>query len=164
MNIRKVGLGLGVALVCAIGQFASAATIPAGATLQGTGTSVPNSPVSILNSDGTVCNFGPGGNCSGAAVASLTTTNGSGAIATGGTFQSILAASSTRKGCLIQNPTTASEPLYVYFGANASATTANAITLAPGGAVNCAVGLGVATDNVSATATTTSHAYVEMSQ
>ena len=94
-----------------------------------------------------------------------TTTNGSGTIATGGTFQSILASSGTRKGCLIQNPTTATEPLYVFFGANGSATTANSISLAPGASVNCTVsGLLVATDNVSATATTNGHAYVEMSQ
>lgn len=95
----------------------------------------------------------------------LTTTNASGTITSGGTFQSILASSATRKGCLIQNPTTATEPLFVFFGVNGSATTANSISLGPGASVSCAVGgLGVATDNVSATATTTSHAYVEMSQ
>lgn len=100
----------------------------------------------------------------GASIA-LTTTNASGAITTGGTFQSILASSSTRKGCLVQNPLTATETLYVYFGANGSATTANAIGLGPGASVTCAVGgLGVATDNVSATAPTSAHAYVEMSQ
>ena len=98
-------------------------------------------------------------------VAPATTTNASGTIVTGGTFQSILASSGTRVGCLIQNPTTATEPLYVFFGANASATTAKSISLAAGGSVNCAVGgLGVATDNISATATTSTHAFVEMSQ
>ena len=87
-------------------------------------------------------------------VAPATTTNASGTIATGGVFQSILASNAARVGCLVQNPTTATEPLYVFFGLNASATTAKSISLAAGASVNCAVGgLGVATDNVSATAT-----------
>lgn len=125
-----------------------------------------NNRVLSQDTTGTLC--APGGG-SGSPVTvtpvALTTTNGSGTIATGGTFQSILASSATRKGCLIENPTTATEPLYVFFGANGSATTSNSISLSPGGTVSCAVGgIGVATDNVSATATTTAHSYVEMSQ
>lgn len=153
---RRIAPALACVLFCALPGISAAVTIPAGATLQGTGTTVPNQPVSLLNPDGTQGTLGS---------LALTTTNASGTITSGGTFQSILASSATRKGCLIQNPTTATEPLYVFFGANGSATTANSISLGPGASVSCAVGgLGVATDNVSATATTTSHAYVEMSQ
>lgn len=93
-----------------------------------------------------------------------TTTNGSSTVATGGTFQSALASSATRKGCLIQNPTTATEPLYVYFGANGSATTANSISLGAGASVSCNAGTIVLTDNVSVTATTSTHAFIVMSQ
>jgi len=94
-----------------------------------------------------------------------TATNASSTITTGGAFQSALASNGARKGCLIQNPISATETLYVYFGATGSATTANSITLGPGAAVSCAVGgLGVATDNVAVEAATTGHAFVEMSQ
>lgn len=94
-----------------------------------------------------------------------TTTNASSTITTGGTFQSILASNASRKGCFIQNPITATETLFVFFGANGSATTAKSVNLSPGAAVTCAIGgSGVLTDNVSATATTTAHAFVEMDQ
>jgi len=95
----------------------------------------------------------------------VTTTNASSTVATGGTFQSAIASSSTRKGCFVQNPTTATEPLFVFFGANGSATTATSVSLSPGASVNCTTGSGqVLTDNVSVTATTTSHAFVAMNQ
>ena len=55
----------------------------------------------------------------------VTSTDDSGTIATGGSYQSAIAASGTRKGCLIQNPTTATEVLNVKF-----ATMANPFTLA----------------------------------
>jgi hypothetical protein len=92
------------------------------------------------------------------------TTNGSSTVTTGGTFQSALAASVSRKGCVVQNPTTATEPLYVYFGATGSATTATSISLAPGQSVSCNSGPLVLTDNVAVTATTSAHAFVVMSQ
>lgn len=99
------------------------------------------------------------------APSTVTTTNASSTITTGGTFQSALASNASRKGCLIENPTTATEPLFVFFGANGSATTANSLSLGAGSSVSCSVGgIQVATDNVSVTATTTGHAYVEMSQ
>lgn len=90
-------------------------------------------------------------------VAPLTTTPAAGTVTTHGTFQTALASSGSRKGCLIQNTSTDVE--LVYFGANGSATTTNSIALAAaaatggaGGAVTCAVGgLGVATDNIAIT-------------
>lgn len=94
-----------------------------------------------------------------------TTTPAAFTIATGNTFQSILASNASRKGCLIQNPIAATETLFVFFGANGSATTGASIGLSPGSAVSCAVGgLATATDNISATAATTSHAGVVYSQ
>ena len=94
-------------------------------------------------------------NCTGGA----TSTDASGTVATGGTFQSVLAANGNRKGCTIQNPTTASEVLYVYFGPNASATTANSFSLAAGAAVSCAISGIILDDNVSVTGATTGHAF-----
>jgi hypothetical protein len=92
-------------------------------------------------------------------------TNGSTTIATGGTFQTLLASNSARKGCLIQNPTTATEPLYVSVGiATGSATLAKAFSLAPGATFRCANGPIVATDNIAVTAPTTAHAFVELDQ
>lgn len=101
-----------------------------------------------------------------ATIASLgaTSTAASGTVAAGGTFQSIIAASGSRLGCLIENPTTATEPLYVFFGANGSATTGNSVSLAPGGSVACSTGLVVLQDNISVTAATTSHAFTAFRQ
>ncbi len=94
-----------------------------------------------------------------------TSTNGSTTVTLGGTFQTLLAASATRDGCVIQNPTTATEPLYVFVGITGSATTAAAYSLSPGATFNCANQNGmVITDNIAVTATTTSHAFVETNQ
>ncbi len=91
--------------------------------------------------------------------------NNSGSITTGGTFQTLLASNSSRKGCLIQNPTTASEPLYVSVGiATGSATLAKAFSLAPGASFRCANGGLVVTDNIAVTAPTTAHAFAEVDQ
>lgn len=95
------------------------------------------------------------------AVNPVTSTNASTTVTAGGTFQSVIASNSARNGCLVQNPVAATETLFVFFGANASATTAKSVSLSPGSAVSCAVGgIAVATDNVSVTATTTGHAFV----
>lgn len=89
------------------------------------------------------------------------TTNISGTVTTGGAFQSISASSTTRHGCFIQNPITATETLFVFFGANASATTSNSVGVAPGAAVTCATGAGqVLSDNISVSAATASHAFM----
>ena len=93
------------------------------------------------------------------------TTNASGTVTTGGSFQAALAASPTRKGCLIQNPVTATEPLYVYFGSG-TPTATNSIGLNQGGVATCAIGNGsyVAPDAIQLMAATTGHPYVLNSQ
>lgn len=85
-------------------------------------------------------------------------------VTTGGTFQSILAFNQNRRGCFVQNPNSATEDLFVYFGPIANATTAGSVDLAKGAAVNCTFGTMVSTDQVSVTATTTGHAFVFNSQ
>jgi hypothetical protein len=140
------------------------------ATVQGstaTGSALASDPVLVGGSDGTdVRNLAT--NSAGQAIPApnaATTNNGSTTIATGGAFQSALASNAARKGCLIQNPLSATETLFVFFGANGSATTAKSISLGPGAAVSCSIGgLVVATDNVSVEAATTGHAFVEMDQ
>ena len=90
-----------------------------------------------------------------------TTIMGSGTIATGNTFQSIMAADANRTGCIIQN--TSTHIMYVYFGATASATTSNTFQVPAGGFIYCgAGGSGVValTDNVAITTSTTSDTFV----
>jgi hypothetical protein len=83
-----------------------------------------------------------------------TSTDASGTIATGGTYQTIVAASGTRKGCLIQNPATATEVFNVKFG-----TMANPFTLLAGMSIGCSQGGIVLQDAVTATAATGGHAF-----
>lgn len=90
-----------------------------------------------------------------------TSTDASGSVTTGATFQTIIPASTygSRGGCTIQNPTTATEPLLVFFGPLASATTGKAYSLAPGAAISCTIGVGVLQDAVNVTGATTGHAF-----
>lgn len=81
-----------------------------------------------------------------------TTTTVNSTIAVTNTFQAALAASSTRKSCLLQNTGTHVE--YVYFGAIGSATTSNAFQINPGQTISCATVNGlVLTDAVNITGT-----------
>ena len=88
------------------------------------------------------------------------TTTPTTAAPTAGAFSSVLAASSSRKGCFIQN--TGTTLGYVYFGANSSATTANALQIsANGGNVSCNNPNGtVLQDNVSATCSSGTCAFI----
>ncbi len=92
--------------------------------------------------------------------ATTTTTNST--IATGNTFQTALAASGTRKGCLIQN--TSSETMYFYFGTLGSATLSNSIQIISGQSISCNSGGVVLTDAVNVTGPTTGNTYVLISQ
>ena len=93
---------------------------------------------------------------SGAAIVS---TNASTTVATGTTYQTVFAASTARRGCLIQNPTTATEVLNVRQGGAA------VFTLPIGAVFNCASPAGVVvSDLVEVTAATTSHAFTAVSQ
>lgn len=129
-------------------------------------------PVSFIGYDtgtGLPCIIGATATCAAGGTApapvSVTSTNLSGTVTTGGTFQVLSAASTTRAGCFIQNPITATETLFVFFGANGSALTTKAVNLAPGSAVGCATqGGGILGDNISVTAATTGHAFVAQVQ
>jgi hypothetical protein len=88
-----------------------------------------------------------------------TSTDNSGTIAAGGSYQTIIAAGGTRKGCQIQNPTTATEVLNVKFG-----TMANPFTLLPGMSIGCNQGSLVLQDIVTGMAATTSHAFAATAQ
>lgn len=88
------------------------------------------------------------------AVAPLTSTNLSGTISVTDTFQSIQVSSPGRNGCSIQNVSGNGDPMYVFFGAVASATKDTSFKVADGQTISCAVGtLGVLTDEVSITGT-----------
>lgn len=97
--------------------------------------------------------------CGSTQVAATTTQTGP-TVAVGLTFQSVAASSGSRKGCTIQNPPTATEVLYVFFGATGSATTSNSFTLSPGQALSCVSGPVVLTDNIAVTSTTAAHAFI----
>lgn len=70
-----------------------------------------------------------------------TSTNASGTIAATGVFQQLLPSNTNRTGCTIQN--TGTNPMYVYFGTTATATTAKSVKLAAGQAAYCTSGDGI---------------------
>lgn len=89
-----------------------------------------------------------------------TSTDIGGTVTAGGTYQQILASSTTRRGCTVQNPVGATETLNVKVGA---ATTV--YTLTPGGTFGCSQPGGlVISDAISVTAATTGHAFTGTSQ
>jgi hypothetical protein len=90
-------------------------------------------------------------------------------VAVANTYQSALAASATRKGCLITNKGLAT--LLVFVGPPGSATAANSVILAAGtatadgGSFSCNLVNGVVlTDAISVTSATISDSYNVMSQ
>jgi hypothetical protein len=93
-------------------------------------------------------------------------TNGSTTITTGGSFQTSLSQSNSRKGCFYENPTTATEPLYVYVysGSTGTPSIASSISLAPGGTFSCSAGFITITDQIAVEAATTGHAFTEINQ
>ena len=93
----------------------------------------------------------------------VTSLNASGTVAAGGTFQTVFAADPSRNGCLIQNPTTATEALYVNVGSAAPAT-ANSFSIAAGATFSCNVAGHVLTDKVTLEAATTGHAFTAVAQ
>lgn len=78
----------------------------------------------------------------------------SGTIASGGSYQTAAAANSNRKNCTLENPTTATEPLFVKFG-----TMAQPYSLNAGQAISALNGVVVATDTITVSATTANHNY-----
>lgn len=89
----------------------------------------------------------------GVAVSGLST-DISGTVTSGGTYQTVAAANSLRKNCTVQNPTMATEALNVKFG-----TMAQPYTLSPGQSISTNSGGTTATDAITVTAATTSHAF-----
>lgn len=85
--------------------------------------------------------------------------DGSGTITTGGTFQQVFAQNLTRVGCFIQNPTSATEPLFIHW-TTASPTTNNSASLGPGSSFSCGGNNTVVTGAIQVTATTTAHAFI----
>jgi hypothetical protein len=93
-------------------------------------------------------------------AAGAASTDASGTVVTGGTYQTVFVANAGRRGCLIQNPVTASEALNVKAGVMASP-----FTVPIGGSFSCASPGGlVVTDAISVTAATTAHAFAAVSQ
>lgn len=96
-----------------------------------------------VNSDGSINVSTSGGGAS-------DSTDISGTVTLGGTYQQVAAASTARRNCTIQNPTTATEVLNVKLG-----TMAQPYTLSAGMSFSS----GVASDAITVTAATTSHAF-----
>lgn len=92
-----------------------------------------------------------------AAITSATST-----VAVTDTFQTLLSSSSTRVGCQFQNSTSGNGVMYIFFGANASATKATSIALSAGGLFNCDFAGAVYTGNIAITGTAT-NAYAILS-
>lgn len=78
----------------------------------------------------------------------------SGTVTLGGTYQTAAAANAGRQNCTIQNPSSATESLKVKIGAMAQP-----YELAAGQAVSTLNGTVTATDAITVTAATTSHAF-----
>lgn len=69
----------------------------------------------------------------------LVSTNSSGTITAGSTFQKVFGANTNRAGCTIQNKST--NTMYVTEGLGvANSTTGNAMTISPGALYNCQLG------------------------
>ena len=78
----------------------------------------------------------------------------SGTVTTGGDYQTVAAANSSRFNCTIQNPSDASEPLLVKIGAMTTP-----YTLGAGQAISTLNGTVTATNIITLTATTTGHPF-----
>jgi hypothetical protein len=129
--------------------------LPTGTNALGTVgvTTLPSLPAGT-NSIGTVVTTAAG----------VTTTQVGGTTsATAGTFISALAASSTRKGCLVQN--TSGSVMYVYLGLTASATITNSLQVSAGGSFGCTPPGGIVVqDNIAVASAGVSAAYVVAAQ
>lgn len=91
-------------------------------------------------------------------AAAAVSTNASTTVTTGGAYQTVFASSTTRKGCTIQNPTTATEIL------NVRVKSVAVFTVPIGGTFTCGAPGVVISDLVEVTAATTAHAFTAVSQ
>lgn len=95
-----------------------------------------------------------------AASEAAPSTDASSTVTSGGTYQTVFASNTSRKGCSIQNPTTATEVLNVR-------TKSTIVWTVPAGSVfNCSIGgiPGSISDLVEVTAATMGHAFTAASQ
>lgn len=100
-------------------------------------------------------------NCGGASAASPTTATG-GSITTANSYQSVLAASTSRKGCLIQNTSANTELAWPADPGTADPT--KVITIAAGGSLSCnSPGL-VISDQISLTSPVAGSTFVVWAQ
>jgi hypothetical protein len=108
---------------------------------------------------------GSGGGSVSILPTAVTPTDDGGTITLGGTSQTAIASNTSRKGCWIQNPVSATEDLYVSSTAAAVTTagTPDDADLAPGGSWSCLQGGNIITAAIRVNAVTTGHAYIAKS-
>lgn len=155
------------------GLLTSGTALPAGSNALGTVgvTALPSLPAGA-NAIGTVGitvmpALPPGTNSIGSVLTAptgVTTIETGGTTgATAGTFASALAASSLRRGCLLQN--TSGSVLYVYLGPVSSATMTNSLQISAGGSFGCTPPGGIVLqDNVAVASAAAGATYVVTAQ
>lgn len=144
---------LSVAGAAALFASPAVAQVQAPTYTTATGNTLNAQGVVLLNSDGTT----------GGIPQRATSTSVAGSVATANTYQSALAASSTRKGCAIYNTSANAE--LIYLGSPGAATTAASIPLPAGGSFNCGSFQGIVlTDQISITSATAGSTFVVVSQ
>lgn len=150
---KLIGLGMIASVLTLVTAIPALAAAPP-AIRESVAVCDPNAPshcVAPNSSGGTPTSTLPSG---------VTSTDASFTVTLGGTYQTVLAASATRKSCTFQNPSTATEVVTFKVG-----TQATAYTISAGQSFSCATTNGlVVTDAITATAATTSHAVAGNSQ
>ena len=162
-NLLTAGIKVTQQGTVTVGGSVSVSNFPATQPVSGS-VSVGNFPASqAVTGSVAVSNFPATQPVSGSVTtlpSGVTTTQTAGTTSsTAGTFTSAAAASSTRKGCTLQNTSSAME--YLYLGATASGSATNAFMVSPGGFFSCpAPGGVVVQDNIAVAASVASATYV----
>jgi hypothetical protein len=151
------------ALACAIAFAASTAHAQSSQSQVVPACGTPNSTYTVgktlpdtQDQNGIKCT---GGGASQVTPTVITPLDLSSTVATGGTFQTAIASSGSRTSCFVQNPTSATEPLFVHWTA-ASPTTSNSASLGPGASFSCRWENTIITGDIKVTATTNGHTYI----
>jgi hypothetical protein len=119
--------------------------------------------IGYIDANGRLVLIGPNTPLPGSTGVKSTSTTTSGSVTTANAYQSALAASSTRNGCLIQN--TSVNTLLVFLGAPGSATSGTSFQIAAGGTFSCRSPGGlVATDQISVTSSVQGSTFVVAAQ
>lgn len=127
----------------------------------------PAGSTSLVTQDvnGRACGPASGtpGNPTVVAPTNALSSDASGSVTTGGTYQTALVQNLTRKNCTIQNNDASKvEPLFVSIAS--SPTVANSYALQYGDSFSCTSGNVVMGDAIKVSAATTGHTFVETSQ